>query len=371
MSNKKYYISNIGAGVLPISLKTKRILIAFRSGYVDTPNTWSTWGGSIDIDEENENQPNKIALREFREETGYDGEIKLIPSYIHKTLNNFFTYYNFIGLLDDEFTPQLDWENDYYRWVTFNELLEIEPKHYGLNLLLKNEINTIKKYVTKDINENLDKVSKKLRLKFFINKVFKLYGINTYNLIGGGSFGLAYDIGDNKIMKITTDKTEAVNSKKIINKKNKYLSNIYDVKTVKFKFLGDEKKYYIIILEKLKTDNQIKYMFKRLKTFFRQNELPYSKEFIEFLDYYKVYKDNTTASKIYHEIYLYDKKLALFFNDLLGIITELHTYGIESDDFINTDNLGFKPDGKLGYFDIGFGNYFDDFNNTPEVIINY
>lgn len=367
----KHYISNIGAGILPISLKTKRILIAFRSDYVDTPNTWSTWGGSIDIDEENENEPNKIALREFKEETGFNGQINLMPSYIHKTLNNFFTYYNFIGLLDDEFTPQLDWENDYYKWVTLTELLEIQNKHYGLNLLLKNDIETIKKYTSKNISENVDKISKELRLKFFINKVFKLYNITNYELIGGGAFGLAYDIGNNKIMKITSDKTEAINSKKIVNKKNTHLSDIYDVKTIKFKYLGDEKKYYIIILEKLKTDNQIKYMFKRLKTFFRQNELPYSNEFIEFLDYIKKYRDYNTVTEIYNKIYLYDKKLAMFFTDLIGIIRELNSYDIESDDFVNTNNLGFKPNGKLGYFDIGFGNYFDDFAEIPETILSY
>jgi len=136
---------NIGAGILPYCKKTKRFLLAFRSSYVLEPHTWGIWGGKIEDNEDIE----ESAIREFEEESGYNNTIKLIPSYIYKERG--FTYHNFIGLIEDEFEPGLDWENERgvvetedYKWVTLDELLKIEPKHFGLEKLLDNNINQIK-----------------------------------------------------------------------------------------------------------------------------------------------------------------------------------------------------------------------------------
>jgi len=135
---------NIGAGILPYCKKTKRFLLAFRSSYVLEPHTWGIWGGKIEDNEDVE----ESAIREFNEETGCNKPIELIPSYIYKERG--FTYHNFIGLIEDEFDPELDWENERglvetedYKWVTLNELLKIKPKHFGLEKLLDNNINKI------------------------------------------------------------------------------------------------------------------------------------------------------------------------------------------------------------------------------------
>ena len=141
----------IGAGVLPICTETKRILLAYRSEYVYEPNTWNLWGGKLDDDE---SDVREACIREFREESGYDSEIELIDSYIYRIPNRF-TYYNFIGLIDYEFEPVLDWETSDYEWVTFDELLTIKPKHFGLTALLKNDLNTIRRYTMNNfINNN-------------------------------------------------------------------------------------------------------------------------------------------------------------------------------------------------------------------------
>lgn len=138
---------NIAGGVLPICTTTKRILVAYRSRYVQEPHTWGVWGGKIDEEDgEAQSEVQDAVKREFLEEAGYDGHLKLIPSYIFKTADESFKYYNFIGLLDEEFEPTLDWETESFKWMTFEELLELKPKHFGLKKLLNEDLQTIKKY---------------------------------------------------------------------------------------------------------------------------------------------------------------------------------------------------------------------------------
>jgi hypothetical protein len=53
------------------------------------------------------------------------------------------------NFINDEFEPELDWESEGYKWVTFDELMEIEPKHFGLEGLLADSqsLETIKNIV--------------------------------------------------------------------------------------------------------------------------------------------------------------------------------------------------------------------------------
>jgi len=83
-----------------------------------------------------------------------------------------------------------------------------------------------------------------------LSKIIKKFTELKHRKLGkGGEFGMAYDIGNDKVLKITTDKTEAVNSNKLIGKTPQHLAEVYDVK----RYIGkDEKEYFIIILEKLK-----------------------------------------------------------------------------------------------------------------------
>ena len=145
---------NIGGGVLPVCTKTKRILVPLRSRYVNEPNQIGVWGGKADEEEgENELGIVNVVKREFREETGYNGEIELIPAYIYQTPSKSFTYYNFIGLVEEEFTPLLDWETKNAKWITLEELVKYEDfiiidfgygtnkyyKHFGLMSLLNDK----------------------------------------------------------------------------------------------------------------------------------------------------------------------------------------------------------------------------------------
>lgn len=133
-STGENFWGDIAGGVLPICKKTKRILLNLRSKYVNEPLTYNLFGGKLDGDE------NVIdaVKREFLEESGYEKNIELIPAFIFKSPGGF-QYHNFIGIIDDEFEPDLNWESAGFKWVNFDELLSIKPKHPGLKLLLKDE----------------------------------------------------------------------------------------------------------------------------------------------------------------------------------------------------------------------------------------
>ncbi len=138
---------NFGAGILPICLKTGRILVAYRSIHVNEPHTFGIFGGAIDADgDDHTRTPEQAAREELHEEAGYKGHFDVIPAYVFKTPSGSFTYYNFIGLLDDEFEPELDWETESTKWITLQELYDLKPKHFGLEALIKNSGDIIRKY---------------------------------------------------------------------------------------------------------------------------------------------------------------------------------------------------------------------------------
>ena len=132
-NNGEPFWGNVAAGVLPFCISTRRFLINYRSKYVNEPHTWGIWGGKLDNDE----NIKETVIREFNEETGFNDKIKLINAYVFKNPNGFFKYYNFIGLIDNEFEPILDWESEDYKWLTIDKLYNQENLHFGLKKLLK------------------------------------------------------------------------------------------------------------------------------------------------------------------------------------------------------------------------------------------
>ena len=129
---------NEASGILPFCSSTKRFLIGFRSASVNEPHTWGNFGGAIGLDdygdEEEHLSPEDNAIKEFEEETGFYGDIELVEAFTFR--NDTFTYYNFIGVLDEEFDPTLNWENEDYEWVTLDEMQEYDL-HFGLESLIE------------------------------------------------------------------------------------------------------------------------------------------------------------------------------------------------------------------------------------------
>lgn len=156
-------------GVLIICTTTKRALINKRSNVVPTPNTWATFGGMVDdTDASNED----ACKRELSEEAGFKGNIKLIPAYLYKKEN--FKYQNYIGLVDKEIIPSLNEESTDYAWANWQELFEIEPKHYGLDALLENSGDIIEKYLTPTLTEKILKEATIFEFSDFKQEAYKL-----------------------------------------------------------------------------------------------------------------------------------------------------------------------------------------------------
>jgi len=143
---------NGASGVLPICTKTKRICIALRSKDVEEPHTWGNFGGAIGKDyygaREEALSPEDNAKQEMTQEIGFDGQIEMIPSYIYKS--GTFRYWNFLGLVDEEFemdpNAEDSWEVDEIKWVTLSELIQHDDLHFGIHSLIKYDMKQLIKF---------------------------------------------------------------------------------------------------------------------------------------------------------------------------------------------------------------------------------
>lgn len=142
------YFGKKAAGCLIYCYKTKRFLLLKRSEFVNEPRTWNIISGAL---EENES-PLQGLEREIKEETNKKVVIYPQPYYIFKDKN--FQFYNFFAIVDNEFTPKLDWENSSYMWLKLEDFTKMNL-HFGVKEILKNITKIfalIKKYDNKRIN---------------------------------------------------------------------------------------------------------------------------------------------------------------------------------------------------------------------------
>lgn len=144
------------AGCIFLAKDTKRILLSYRSKYVNEPNQWGSWGGAID----NKETPVEAVKREVKEEAKYKGAFELIPLVVFR--EGTFKYYNFLAIVDTEFTPSLDWETENYKWVDYGKWPT--PLHSGLEYLIDNSGNTIVKKI-KELYSLTEKVKSGRQLR--------------------------------------------------------------------------------------------------------------------------------------------------------------------------------------------------------------
>lgn len=141
------YYGHAGAGVLPVASGTGRVLLGRRAAKVREPGTWGGWGGALrdpdrPVGDEEEDgappdaSPAQAALREFREESGWEGEpVALEPLYVYRDRAAGFVYHNFLLVLPGEFAPRLDpKETAEARWTRWGRWPL--PLHFGLSRLL-------------------------------------------------------------------------------------------------------------------------------------------------------------------------------------------------------------------------------------------
>ena len=192
------------------------------------------------------------------------------------------------------------------------------------------------------------------------NRIANKLGIQEPKYLGHGSIGVAYDIGDNKVLKITKDNSEAYENLKLVGKKLKYIADTYRVfEVTPEKIPEGEKKTYAIILEKLVPDEaNFKRMYDRLDYVFKNIfDTNYKEALDSYLDGYEYNDDAIDKNKV-DNYFKKNSQDGEFFFSILRIVEELRELGIDSYDFYNPENLGYKPSGVIGFFDVGFTDFF-------------
>jgi 8-oxo-dGTP pyrophosphatase MutT (NUDIX family) len=195
MSEKpKIYHGNAGAGILFYCIGTKKLLLLYRSEFVNEPHTWALVGGQVEEGE----MPENAAVRESIEEIGYKPD-NLIQSYIYE--DGDFRFYNFISYVEDEFEPKLNWENEDFGWFSIKDI----PKniHFGLeNLIKKIDLKKIKYMKIDNYDKSIDELNKlDIDDSFFdvsalgnggeldSKKLAIIYGLTPYNIIHAHELG--------------------------------------------------------------------------------------------------------------------------------------------------------------------------------------
>ncbi len=198
-----------------------------------------------------------------------------------------------------------------------------------------------------------------------VSHISEKYGYESPRYVGKGTYGLAYDIGGDKIMKVTSDKSEAVESLKIKGKTMKHLADVYEVYYITPKQDSEIPESYVIILEKLKTDEP--YFNKMLRRVYYVFNNILKLDFNNTIDDYVFYGRNDNEKEI-NQYMSKNPEDSKFYYGLLAIADEARQYGIQSTDYINSSNLGYKKNGELGFFDMGFGDYMSTPKQQPQRV---
>lgn len=123
---------NFGAGIHLLVRKQEKYLVLKRSGEdKDDPNHWDLPGGGIRYLE----KPLDAALREAKEEAGIHVKIINVLDMWGKLFEGNWSIESLVEADYDSGEVTLSKEHSDYRWVTKQELKEIEPKASNLKAL--------------------------------------------------------------------------------------------------------------------------------------------------------------------------------------------------------------------------------------------
>ena len=235
-------------------------------------------------------------------------------------------------------------------YTTWKKIQEIGPLEFGEGYTDLDQTDPIDSF-----NGQQEEIVRKLAKHFKIGKTAPL---------GSGTNGFAYYIPNNRVLKVTKDKSEVAESHKILEKKCKHLANIYGTYALHGKYEGT----YVIISELLDRSGDIEQGDDFLSNFFENSESEhYDYTFRKFnidhlLAQYRLKKITPIQIKSYvNDLYdyygsdTYKAQLAEWYlKGMFAIVDELKVYNIQSTDWGIT-NLGVKKDGALAMYDMGYG----------------
>ena len=216
----------------------------------------------------------------------------------------------------------------------------------GDGILQEREIELTSKKNTKLSKEEADNLAYNIANKL---------NLSTPEHLGSGEHGHAYDISSKTVMKITSEESEAVEAMKLRGKKLQHLADVYSIYRIEPIDENNNDGLYVILQEKLNTSPEInqelrnkierlRYVFENILDLEMEEVLGFHGE-----DQYEQHEEKIDA---------YMKKNpqdAQFFNQLMNIRNDLKKAGSISIDFMSPTNLGYKEDGTLAFFDVGFG----------------
>lgn len=195
--------------------------------------------------------------------------------------------------------------------------------------------NIIKEYI---------ETSEGVYINKHINNIAKQLGYGSTKYVGSGNFGLVYDVGDGKLLKITTDRSEAINANKLRQKPmTKHIINYYDVRRIKN---PKDEKYYSIVMDKVSPLNSDYSFYSGIFKIFLNPDISDKDTFDYVFDYLERYKSEEEFDKL---LSFYKTKLQ---PQRQSILKEFKKYGVPVLD-AHSNNVGFDIDGNFVFFDIG------------------
>lgn len=173
--------------------------------------------------------------------------------------------------------------------------------------------------------------------------------------LGSGAHGNAYLTNDNKVIKITTDKSEYDESRKLLNKNTVHLAKVYDCYVVESKKLKRElpnlRGMWVILLEYVESNrNEHEFLFNQLLDAFEED---LGLNLMDELSSYQVGINSTDDMIDYLNHLNISEDAADYYGQIISMIIEMEEYGITSIDY-GPNNFGFRGN-TLVFFDLGFG----------------
>lgn len=225
----------------------------------------------------------------------------------------------------------------------------------------------IRKFLKESLHEDIEDfngtesdIATKVAQKLNIDKVVPF---------SNGSQGFAYYIPNNRVLKITKDRSEVVEANKIKGKNFKHLADVYNT----YNLTGVYEGTYVIINELLSLSEDINNADDIVYSAAKQiPDIPFLEFFHHYgkgnLDQDEVELIITQIKKVVPQDEL--KLVCWYMEQKLALINELKAQGIKSLDYGPT-NLGLKKDGSLAMFDLGYGdNDFSAFAKVQDVHLN-